>query len=77
MCLYSNIRVYLALAHWTSPEKVETFEAKNGTKIVRLYNPANNQEEFYSWEQFETAWQNTNTKGNEGVHFSYISASKK
>jgi hypothetical protein len=41
-------------AHWVMITGI--LPTQDGTTIVRVYNPFNNIEEYYSWETFEAAW---------------------
>ncbi|RKH63052.1 SH3 domain-containing protein [Corallococcus aberystwythensis] len=43
-----------AVAHWVNVRAVE--ENGNGDWTVRVYNPFDNREEVYSWEDFEASW---------------------
>ncbi|MHA7634193.1 SH3 domain-containing protein [Corallococcus sp. M7] len=43
-----------AVAHWVNVRAVE--ENGNGDWTVRVYNPFENREEIYSWDDFEESW---------------------
>ncbi|NOJ95468.1 SH3 domain-containing protein [Corallococcus coralloides] len=43
-----------AVAHWVNVRAVE--ENGNGDWTVRVYNPFENREEIYSWDDFEASW---------------------
>jgi len=47
-------------AHWVTV--LDVVEPPEGPKIVRVYNPYMNQEEFYTWDTFTDAW--SQTRGN-------------
>ncbi|MCP3143274.1 SH3 domain-containing protein [Pyxidicoccus xibeiensis] len=42
------------VAHWVNVRAVE--QDASGDWMVRVYNPYENREEVYSWDDFETAW---------------------
>ncbi|RYZ32204.1 MAG: hypothetical protein EOO72_15665 [Myxococcaceae bacterium] len=43
-----------AVAHWVNVRAVE--DNGKGGWTVRVYNPFENREEIYSWEDFEASW---------------------
>jgi hypothetical protein len=45
------------VAHWVNVRAVE--RDANGEWMVRVYNPFQNREEVYSWDEFEASWNKT------------------
>ncbi|MFP2903643.1 SH3 domain-containing protein [Pyxidicoccus sp. 3LFB2] len=52
------------VAHWVNVRAVE--EDAQGNWMVRVYNPFENREEVYSWEDFEASWNKTGGTDAEG-----------
>lgn len=61
------------VAHWVDVLSVE--ETPNGDWMVRVYNPFENREEVYSWNDFQAAWADTyggkNEKGEDTFNQDY------
>jgi len=55
-------------AHWVSV--LDVSETRSGETLVRVYNPYMNEEQFYSWDYFQAAWQST--KGNDYTHYALL-----
>lgn len=51
--------------HWVNVRAVE--ETANGEWMVRVYNPFENREEVYSWDEFEEAWNKTGGLNEDGT----------
>jgi hypothetical protein len=49
------------VAHWVNVRAVE--QAADGSWMVRVYNPFENREEVYSWNEFKDSWSETWGKG--------------
>ena len=49
---------YRSSAHWVLAEQI--IPSHNGDFYVRVYNPYQNREEIYRWEDFYTAWTRNN-----------------
>jgi len=57
-------------AHWVGVLDVTT--TRSGETLVRVYNPYMNEEQFYSWDFFQAAWEST--KGNDYTHYGMVVA---
>jgi len=55
------------ITHWVSVLAVS--ENAQGETYVRVYNPYQNREEVYSWEEFKSAWNSPSESG-----FTYVAA---
>jgi hypothetical protein len=52
------------VAHWVNVRAVE--QTGNGEWMVRVYNPFENREEVYSWDEFKESWSKTGGKNDKG-----------
>lgn len=52
---------YHNVAHWVAI--LETIRSQDGFDYVRIYNPYQNREEIYLWNDFYMAWRNVNRYG--------------
>ncbi|MFP2926257.1 SH3 domain-containing protein, partial [Pyxidicoccus sp. 3LG] len=53
------------VAHWVNVRAVE--EGANGEWMVRVYNPYENREEVYSWDEFAASWSETGGTNADGT----------
>lgn len=56
------------ITHWVNV--VDVAEGVNGETYVRVFNPYQNREEVYSWDDFKTAWQSPGDQ----TGFTYVAA---
>ncbi|MBZ4421290.1 SH3 domain-containing protein [Myxococcus sp. RHSTA-1-4] len=55
------------VAHWVNVRAVE--QDASGEWMVRVYNPFQNREEVYSWEDFEASWNKTGGTNEDGTNW--------
>ena len=58
------------IPHWVTILNV--FTNSQDVKLVLVYNPFNNQQEFYNWDTFNSAWEETYYKGDLNSQYRYI-----
>jgi hypothetical protein len=51
---------------------LNVFTNPQGEKVVQIYNPYNNQQEFYNWETFDGAWKETYYRGVLNSQYVYL-----
>jgi hypothetical protein len=58
------------VAHWVTI--LDVVQNHKGDKFVLVYNPFNNQNEFYNWDTFDAAWKETYFKDKSNSSYLYI-----